>query len=149
MGESVRGGSLDRARGRRVALRSAMAALESSIAAPAAGREAQWLERLGADLDHLAEALEAHIKSAEAPDGLLAEILHSAPRLAHRVDKVRADHVALRAAVDEARGAAAAGREPSELRDRVVEVLGHLLRHRHLGADLVYEAYMVDIEAAD
>jgi hypothetical protein len=28
-------------------------------------------------------------------------------------------------------------------------VLAGIVRHRHLGADLVYEAFNVDIEAAD
>ena len=140
---------LARARGRRAGLRSAMGAVESSIAAPVPGREVQWRQDVGSELDRLADALERHVEETEAPDGLLAEIEQHAPRLANRVGKARADHTALRAEVAETRAVAAAGGEVSTLRDSIVELLVHLVRHRHLGADLVYEAYMVDIDAAD
>jgi hypothetical protein len=35
------------------------------------------------------------------------------------------------------------------VRDQVVAVLSGLVRHRQAGADMVYEAYNVDIEAGD
>jgi hypothetical protein len=126
-----------------------MGEVESAIAAPASGREEPWRLDLASKLEGLADALDWHIAGTEGPDGLLTEILLSAPRLAHRLSKARADHVALRAAVDEARSAVSASADASLLRDQVVELLAHLARHRQLGSDLVYEAYSVDIEAGD
>ena len=38
---------------------------------------------------------------------------------------------------------------PADLRTAALRVLERLARHRHLGADLVYEAYQVDIGPAD
>lgn len=126
-----------------------MGEVESSVAAPASGREGAWRQEVDAKLGVLAEALDWHIAGTEGEDGLLTEILRTAPRLANRIDRARSDHVALRRAVDDARASAAASGDVSDLRDRIVNVLVHLARHRQLGSDLVYEAYSVDIEAAD
>jgi hypothetical protein len=37
----------------------------------------------------------------------------------------------------------------AKVREDVTGLLGALVRHRQTGADLVYEAYQVDIDAAD
>jgi hypothetical protein len=140
---------LSRARERRAGMRAAIGSVEASIAAPSPGREDQWRQDVGRDLQVLSDALERHIAETEAPDGLLAEIVQSAPRLAPRVNKTKADHEALRGELAETCASAAAGVDVATLRDRVVDVLVHLVRHRQLGSDLVYEAYMVDIDAAD
>lgn len=137
--------SLEQARERRASLRLAMREVESALAAPAPGREDSWRGEIGARLDALGDALEAHVAATEADDGLLAEIMASAPRLARRVERARADHERLRgglAAID--RGAAV-----TAVRDQVGALLVDLVRHRQLGSDLVYDAYNVDIEGAD
>jgi hypothetical protein len=36
-----------------------------------------------------------------------------------------------------------------QVRELVLDVLRQIGHHRHLGADLVYQAYNVDIEASD
>jgi hypothetical protein len=140
---------LGRAREQRASLRAAMGAVESALAAPTPSRERQWRQELGTRLSELNEALEWHISSTEGDDGLLAEIVSSAPRLAHRVDRARADHEHLRSLLRAATDAVEADEGVASLRDQVVELLAALVRHRQLGSDLVYEAYNVDIEAAD
>ena len=141
--------SLERARSHRAGLRAAMGDVESSLAAPASGREGPWRRELAEKLEGLADALDRHIEGTEGPDGLLTEIQASAPRLSHRIEVARADHVALSAAVVEAGRAVAAEAEVSVLRDQAVELLTHLARHRQLGSDLIYEAYSIDIEGGD
>ena len=36
-----------------------------------------------------------------------------------------------------------------DLRERATGLLGHLVRHRQRGADLIYEAYQTDIGGGD
>jgi|SRR5579884_3184618 len=142
--------ALGEARERRAGLRSALGEVERSLASPAAGRAEAWIKTLAADLARLSEALDLHIGSSEAPGGLLDDVVESEPRLAHKVDRARREHQELRYRMDRALAALDRdGVEIPELRERVVEVLAGIVRHRHLGADLVYEAFSVDIEAAD
>ncbi len=35
------------------------------------------------------------------------------------------------------------------MRARALDLLRHISEHRHLGVEIVHEAYLVDIEAAD
>ena len=131
----------------------AIGQVERALSTAAHGRVAAWSSDLRDELTNLSDALHTHIELSEADDGLLADIAASTPRLAHRVDKAREDHVILRAACARAIEALPpgdggdAGVAPA--RDRGVELLTALVHHRHLGADLVYEAYNVDIEASD
>ena len=75
------------------------------------------------------------------------------PRLAHAAEKLRVEHAVISAAID--RGSVAvrsAGEDPGgveDAREAVLKLLQQLIRHRQRGADLVYEAYNVDIEAGD
>lgn len=142
--------SLGAARERRAGLRAALGEVERSLASPAAGRDEAWVKTLGADLDRLSEALDLHIGSSEAPGGLLDDVLQTEPRLGHKVERARREHQELRYRMDQALASVrAAPADTTQIRERVVEVLGGIVRHRHLGADLVYEAFNVDIEAAD
>ena len=143
--------SLGEAREKRAGLRGAMGEVERLLASPAAGRQAAWVKCLGEGLDELDAALSVHIKVTEAPDGLLADIVSTAPHLAHRCDTIRGEHERLRYLMATARESlpADAGGDVQACRERVVELLGGIVRHRHMGAELVYEAFNVDIEAAD
>jgi hypothetical protein len=141
--------SLERARENRASLRSAMRELESALAAPAPGREGPWRREIGAKLDVLGGALESHIAATEHEDGLLAQIMSSAPRLARRIDRATADHVRLRADLQQASATVAADAAVTAVRDHVGALLIDLVRHRQLGSDLVYDAYNIDIEGAD
>lgn len=122
--------------------------VESAIAAPVPGREDGWREDLHRQLSAMGDALAQHIVTTEDAGGLLDEILEAAPRLAHRVERARADHERITAGVVDAQEAVRSA-SVDDVRDRVVSVLGELIRHRQLGSDLVFEAFNVDIEAAD
>ena len=143
---------IEEARQNRAGLRAAVGQVERSLSSAARGRVKAWSVELHEKLTELSEALEQHIEATEAPDGLLADIATSAPRLAHRVEKTRADHTVLRSAVAAALEALPDDDQDEavpEARNRAVELLTAVVHHRHLGADLVYEAYNVDIEASD
>jgi hypothetical protein len=138
-----------RARIRRNELHAAMERLEATVAKPAAPNG--WADAVDASLLELEEALRAHIREVEAPDGLLAEIVDVAPRLVAEVETIKKEHVDLVRSWTRARqslrgdGVATA----TEVRRRVISLLGRLAIHRQRGSDLVYEAYNVDIAAAD
>jgi hypothetical protein len=133
-------------RERRLGLRAAVGRVEAALSTPSGGRADQWAKELAFELDLLGDALELHIASNEADDGLLHDIEQLAPNLVPRVEKVRQDHVSLRHRLELARHALP---EVDDTRDRTVELLTAIVRHRHLGAELVYDAYNVDLEAAD
>jgi hypothetical protein len=137
-------------RDHRAGLRAAIGQVERSLASPAPGRVAAWSEELRQQLEALSAALAQHVMITEGPDGLLADIVEAAPRLAHRVDVTRQDHRRLREQVDAVLTSLPVEQPAvAELREEVVQLLTGLVRHRQAGADLVYEAYNVDIEAAD
>lgn len=150
--------ALGEARERRAGLRSALGDVERSLASPAAGRPDAWMKSLRSDLQRLSDALDLHITSSEARGGLLDDILESEPRLAHKVERARKEHEELRYRMDRVLDAVSDEKDAAKpgdattikaAREQVVEVLAGIVRHRHLGADLVYEAYSVDIEAGD
>ena len=85
-----------------------------------------------------------------APADVPAAIV--AARLAHSAEKLRVDHALLEAEIDGlvtvcvlVPDAAAV----SVVRGQALDVLRHISEHRHLGVEIVHEAYSVDIEAAD
>jgi hypothetical protein len=141
---------LGQVREHRAGLRAAIGQVESSLASPAPGRVAAWSTELRRQLDALSSAFEQHVTMTEGPDGLLEDIVVAAPRLAHRVDVTRKDHTRLRSQLDAVLASLPADESRvAQLRNQVVDLLTSLVRHRQAGADLVYEAYNVDIEAAD
>lgn len=143
---------VEKARSRRHSLVEAMSDLEGVVASPAAAKG--WYESVSAALDELQLALEEHIVVTEGPDGLLAEILDFAPRFATEIALINAEHEGLAEALDRAiltlEGAVEiSADDPDPVRRRVMTVLGRLSLHRQRGADLVYDAYNVDIATGD
>ncbi|GAB2481987.1 hypothetical protein [Jatrophihabitans fulvus] len=142
---------LEAVRLRRAELRGTLNYLEITLAAPAYGRSVVWGENVHDALVILAGDFAAHVEVTEGADGLHLAILVADARLANAVDRLTAEHVELAA---EIAGLVAASDEPcteervGELREAATRLLGHLIRHRQRGADLVYEAYQTDIGGA-
>jgi len=130
-----------------------MGDLDSALATASVGRESPWSLELTHRLNVLREAFGNHVVVTESPTGFLSEIVDRAPRLAHTVDKLRLEHASITAAIDRASVAVQlAGENPSHVEDArksVLELLHKLALHRQKGAEVVYEAYEVDIEAGD
>ena len=135
---------------RRRTLSEAMAGLESAVAS--ASGAYWWREHVEDALADLSDALEAHVVEVEAPAGLLAEIIDQAPRLSAQVQLMKDEHTTLMEGVKTlwATVSASPGNNMIEqTRRRSTALLGRLTLHRQHGADLVFDAYNIDIAAAD
>ncbi|MCP3991400.1 MAG: hypothetical protein GY724_20165 [Actinomycetia bacterium] len=141
---------LDAVRIRRESLHQALVGLEDALSTPIGDGE-RWRLRVAMAVDHAANRLSEHVISTEADDGFLNEIVNDAPRLACRTARLRDDHEDLEKAIDGLRTALAEISDPDvgergiSIRNQALEFLGQLAAHRQRGADLIYEAYQVDI----
>lgn len=137
---------LEDLRRRRAELRDSMTAVEHALAGPATGDVAHWASRVEAALTELAADLRTHVEITESPDGLYPELLQVAPRLSEPVHRLIREHVSLRDRLD---GLLAdldgGGFEVDRVRELGTSLLASMSHHRQRGADLVYEAYEVDI----
>jgi hypothetical protein len=146
--------ALKEARRRRADLHRALVDVEQAISGPAAGRIREWTDEVTRRLRQLHHALEVHVAVTERPGGLYEEILAQAPRLAGKVRRIGAEHAVLRESVSTLLSRFEStpigdARPLEEARADVQRLLGKIVRHRQLGADLVWEAYSVDIGSAD
>ena len=138
-----RSGALIAATARRVKLKSAVSKVEVAAAAPAA--RPGWRDDLVRELDELQIALDQHVAEVERPDGLLAELKKTTPRLSNKIRRVGDEHPELCRLCAEAIELAKHSEQVSNNRKSVLNLLIAIARHRQRGADLVYEAYNVDI----
>ncbi|HKS98584.1 MAG TPA: hypothetical protein VJT31_03560 [Rugosimonospora sp.] len=126
----------------RAELLDTMYALQRVLAVPAT--QPDWATVVGVRLRALQSAFAEHVQLTEGSDGLYAELLEHAPRLAYRVGRLVRDHDALASNI-EALCSRTGSAAPDELRGRSANLLRELFRHRQRGADLVYDAYSTDI----
>ena len=144
--------ALEAAKGQRLSLRRAIAALEGALAGTddpdGLGGQDGLPARLGPALEHLQEVFTVHVEVTEAPGGLYQEILDNAPRLANRVARFRREHAEITDGIRHAIAECSTATDPEAvqaLRDHTVRLFADLVRHRKRGLDLVYDAYHVDI----
>lgn len=145
-------GALETARLRRAELHAALLGLERALAAPAPGRESAWVANVGTALAALTVDFREHVAVTEGPGGLYQDVLSVAPRLGGPVRRLVQEHSRIAAVLSAATAsldAAAAASDPeacvAAARARVTALLGALVRHRQRGADVVWEAYSIDI----
>jgi hypothetical protein len=135
---------LTAARWHRAALVPTIGSFERVLAEPAGGESLR--ARLSLGLHRLRSSFADHVVVTEGPDGLYAELLDHAPRLAPGVGVLVREHARVAAAIDALTGRLGApDADLDEIRSRSGRLLRHLCRHRQRGADLVYEAYDTDI----
>jgi hypothetical protein len=139
---------LDGLRRVRAELAGSMAALEQALAAPTPGRHAAWAERVDVALVELSADFGEHVAVTEGSDGLHDAVVDAAPRLSNSVRRLAGEHTTIRGLIADllqrVRPPAAAG-DVEAIRDLGTALLGRLARHRQIGADLIYQAYQVDL----
>lgn len=141
---------LDAVRTRREALYEAVVGLEDALATPV-GDGVKWRLRVAMAIDHATIRIEEHARQTEAKDGFLDRVVKEVPRLQRRVNQLKVDHERLEKEVEALRHSltlvddANIPEEAHNIRNQAIELLGQMTRHRQRGADLIYEAYQVDI----
>ena len=133
--------ALEQAKGQRLSLRRAIDEFHDVLEGPGAASS----ERLAPCLDHLRVVFGVHVEVTESPGGLYEEILEIAPRLANKIARFKREHAAITTAIAAALDDLRKDPVPRGLQGRLAHLLEGLARHRKRGADLVYEAYHVDI----
>jgi hypothetical protein len=139
---------LDLVRLRRAELREAMNRAEKALAAPASGRAGAWTDEVAAALRQLHADFGEHVAIAEGPDGLHADVLETAPRLHNAIKQLTAEHAQIWQdldAVGTRLTSVVSAEDVHHVRALTTSLLARLTRHRQRGADLVFEAYQVDI----
>jgi len=147
--------ALDEARQRRKTLHDSLVHLEVAISSPAAGRIQTWTAQVLKEMIGVRDAFEQHVFVTEKPEGLYEEILGRAPRLEHAITRLKDEHPDITGAI----GEMVARLEQQEIggvewplddaRDDLQRFIGRVIKHRQRGADLVWEAYNVDIGGAE
>lgn len=135
---------LGRARTQRAEVRSALGDLEAAVAAPVSDVDL-WRKAAAGAVDRMESALDAHVDVTEGDEGLFANVLRDAPRLAHGIDVLRHEHEELVAAVRALAARLEGPVDVGEAREDALALMGAIVRHRHRGADLVYDAYQTDL----
>lgn len=151
-GPDIYRAELEAVRLRRAELRESLVALEQALASPAVGRTMIWGERVRSVLVEIADDFREHIEVTEGSDGLHQAILAGDVRLTNAVDALTAEHSQIAAEIAELIVATEPPVTPpdvAEVRERSTRMLGHVIRHRQRGADLIYEAYATDIGGGD
>jgi hypothetical protein len=145
--------ALEAARRRRQTLHDALVHLEHAISSPAAGRIPDWSATVTKEMVALRDAFDQHVIVTEKPGGLYEEIMERAPRLAGKLRRLADEHPTITDQVAATLARLEAGDVGDEgspwplekARDDLQRLLGSIVRHRQYGADLVWEAYNVDI----
>ncbi len=143
--------ALSEAKQRRATLHDAIVHLELAISSPAAGRIPEWTALVNKELVGVRDAFDQHVVVTEKPGGLYDEIITRAPRLDGTVRRLKEEHPDITEKIDQMLtriDEVEIGGEAWPLdaaRDDLQRFIGTVIRHRQKGADLVWEAYNVDI----
>ncbi|HXF71706.1 MAG TPA: hypothetical protein VNO79_03740 [Actinomycetota bacterium] len=142
--------ALEEARRRRHDLHEALVEVERAISRAAAGRAHEWQLEVRKAMEALRAAWEDHVLATERPGGLYDEVIERAPHLSGKIRHLREHHPQIAARIGELlerleRDEVDGDWPVDEARDDVQRLLGRVSKHRQHGADLVWEAYNLDI----
>jgi hypothetical protein len=136
-------------RQRRAALVGTCSALEAALSAPVAS--AHWPEGLGNAVAALRATFDEHVTETESPGGTIEQLRERAPRLSDRVNRLVEQHVTITTDAERLMDrldhlpAERTADENAAIREQALQLLTAIVRHRQLGADLLYEAYDIDV----
>jgi hypothetical protein len=128
---------------RRADIGEALANVERALSNPVGTGEA-WRVRVAASLAVLGHLTDEQVEAYIAHDGVFDEVLESAPRLASQVDRLRSAIVELAPRIDKL-VSAVADASPNDVREDALGILGDLVRARQKIADLVWDAFSLDL----
>ncbi|GIW94191.1 MAG: hypothetical protein KatS3mg110_2232 [Pirellulaceae bacterium] len=142
-----------RSRAERDETLAAIHQLESALAAPAPGRESAWGQAVLEGLKRLEKALLRLQTQAAERNHLWSDIQQISPRLQRRINRLRwqLDDLCRQAGSLRAQLEHALEETPdyADFRRRVALLIAGIRHFRDQEADLIYEAYQVDIGTPD
>ncbi|MEP7055081.1 MAG: hypothetical protein ABI912_07505 [Actinomycetota bacterium] len=147
--EQAAPGELTGVHEQRAQLRAAMNGVEAALSSALAGRVVEWAAELEPAMMRLRDSVNRHITVTEGPGGLFEQIQTDSARLSGAVQRLHSEHERFQVEIDEM--LAKLAEEPADpvamgaLREQITSLLGRIVRHRQRGADLINEAYQVDI----
>jgi hypothetical protein len=133
---------------RREALHTAVVDVTSALDAAPLGTDA-WLEAVRGATQRLDAAMRDHVREAEMPEGLLAEIVQWQPSYHRRADAMRAEHETMLARIADLLPRVDGSTPATELRHAVSDLVLLVDRHRHKALELVLDAHNLDLAAGD
>ena len=140
--------ALEAAARRRRELHEALVAFEDALSSPMRDR-VTWHAEVTDALEALGHAFEDHVAATESRGGLYDEMRDTSPHLGAKASRLREEHPAITTALAEASTRLAAPpadeADADAARDELQRLMGRIVRHRQHGADLVWEAYAIDI----
>jgi len=136
--------TMHRLKVRRERLADAAAEVERAVTS-AAGDSVAWHGEVRAAVGEIRGALAAHVDEVEAPGGLYVEVAGASPRLLPMVERLRRDHDDLAGRIGGLDQLLVDDGPVDAIRDAALALLLEISRHRHRGADLLWEFYDVDI----
>lgn len=140
---------LERVKVQRERLAEAADALERALTRPS-GNEAAWRDATLVAADEVGASLAAHVDEVESADGLFAVIMSRSPRLAHEIERLRREHTNLGSEISELEVLTrSADATVDDIRESALVLLADISRHRHRGADLIWESFDFDIGEGD
>ena len=143
---------IDAIRVRRDRFYEAILGVERAIATPAGDDAEAWAAALAAPVDNLQEVLAEHVSGTEGEEGLFEQMRADAPHLLPHLEQLQKEHAPL---VEGTQHLALSLPNVHDddgvdlVRMHALDLLRHLLEHRHRGAELVYDAYAIDVSPAD
>ncbi len=157
------GQEIERVRGRRASLYRTTLELEHALSSPAADF-GPWSDRVLEAASSVVDCIAAHAAESEAPGEFLSNIATDSPHLAHAAKHLQDEHPVL---IERSHayvqlimsfkdgafkdGAFKDGAPPDAaevVRERGLEVLALIVRHRQRGADLMFLAHNEDLGSA-
>ena len=129
-----------------------MLALERAMAEPAGDDAIAWAANTAAAVEAMRHVLDDHIQETEAPGSFYDDVIEHSPHLVNAAHRLQAEHPPLAASVNALalELKTVTDDESVEItRQAAVELIKALLLHRHRGAELVYDAYNVDVAPGD
>jgi hypothetical protein len=111
-----------------------------------------WAADAATAVAEMRQVLDDHIRETEAPGSFYDDVIEHSPHLVNAAHRLQAEHPPLAASV------VALALELETVTDdegveitrqTAVELIKALLLHRHRGAELVYDAYNIDVAPGD
>ena len=143
---------LDAVRVRRDSFYEALLELEQVLGAPVGDDVVGWAHIVRVPVGRLQQVLASHVSGTEGNEGFFAEVRDHAPHLIPAVDRLRSEHdplIASTTALAARLDGLESELEVEQVREDGIELIGRLLTHRHRGAELVYDAYSIDVSTGD